>query len=256
MMNTNNGLLNSFMNRFDSSAYSAGRFNLSSGSYTKNESTDITIVTDDGDRVTISSDSSMEAGYSSYSTLLRSGSNSIMAEGYEYQSRLKSNFSLSIVGDLDSREYDDIMSALETIDSIMEKAFSGSLGDIEAIAQSFGGLESLSSLSASIEVSEAVSYEQVQSSMVSAGENSQNIPQLAGDMKNLDNALSKILGSGKKNGQSDQKIMSLVDDYLLELLDLYSGKSDENGQGHKAGKLIKGMTLKGLSGKEGSGAHM
>ncbi len=244
MMNTSHGLLNSFMNRPDPGAYSAGRFNWSNAGYSKNESADITIITDDGDRVTISSDSSMEAGYSSYSGLLRSGSNSMAVEGYEYQSRLKSNFSLSIAGDLDKQEYDDIMSALETIDSIMEKAFSGSLDDLTSIAQSFSGLDSISSLSASIEISEAVSYEQGQASMVSAGGSSQN----ARNAGLLDDALLKILESGKKNGQSAENIMNQMDDYLLELMDLLSEKSDDTEKGRKAGELIRNMILKRLAG--------
>ena len=255
MMNAGNGLLNSFMNRPDSSAYSAGRFSWANANYAKSENADITIVTDDGDRVTISTDSSMESSYSSYSGLLRSGSNSIMAEGYEYQGSLKSNFSLSIVGDLDSQEYDDIISALGTIDSIMEKVSSGNLGDLESIAKDFGGLESISSLNASIEVKESLSYEQARSSVMSGTDSSQNMPQLYKDISSLDNDLLKILDSGKNNGKSVNEIMRYLDEYMTGLLDLLSKKEDNNERGRKTGELLKGMILNRLAGKEELGTH-
>ena len=247
-MNTDYGLSNNLLNKYDFGGYSTGMFNYTSASYSKTENADITIVTDDGDRVTISTDTGMESGYTSYSGLLRSGSLSARAEGYEFQSRMHSNFSMSISGDLDSQEYEDIISALKTIDSIMESVSSGNMVDLQAIAEEFGGLESLSGLTASIQVQESMSYEQVQAAVSGVNEpavdnESKNLP----NTKKLDDALSGILNSGKKHGKSQGKMRQLMDGYLSALLDSFSRKSGKKQYSHEAGELIKNMIMDRLS---------
>ena len=247
-MNTDYGFSNNLLNKYDFGGYSTGMFNYASASYSKTENADITIVTDDGDRVTISTDTGMESGYTSYSGLLRSGSSSARAEGYDYQSRMHSNFSMSISGDLDSQEYEDIISALKTIDSVMEGISSGNMVDLQAIAEEFGGLESLSGLTASIQVQESMSYEQVQSAV--AGVNEPAVDNESNNQTNtekLDDALSGILNSGKKHGKSHGKMRQLMDGYLSALLDSFSGKSSEKHHNLEAGKLLKNMIMNRLS---------
>ena len=160
-MNTDYGFSNNFLNKYDLGGYSTGQFNYASGSYAKRENSNITIITNDGDRVTISSDKSVKSTYSSYISLLHSGTSSAGLEGYEYQSQMQGEFSMSIVGDLDSEEYKDIISALATIDSVMKSASSGNMVDLQATAEKFGKLDSLSGLSASIQVEETMRYSQV-----------------------------------------------------------------------------------------------
>ena len=249
-MNINYGFSNNLLNRSDPGGYSVGQFNRESGSYSKTENADITIITDDGDRVTISSDRSMDANYSSYIGLLRSGSSMAKAQGYEYQNQLHSNFTMSIVGDLDSEEYDDIMSALETIDSVMEIAFTINVDDLQAVTEKLGGLDSLSGLSASIEVTESVNYEKTQS-VVSDSE-----PEGRGHKGHdcpdkLDHALVKILDSGKNHGKANGHIKHLMNEYLAGLLDSMSEKSGKKEQIHKAGEIIKDMIMDRLGEKTG-----
>ena len=245
-MNTDYGFSNNYLNKYDFGGYLTGQFNYASASYAKSENADITIITDDGDRVTISSDRSMESSYSSYSGLLRSGSSSAKVEGYEYQSQLRSNFSMSIVGNLDSEEYDDIVSALKTIDSIMHGISSGDMDDLQSIAEKFGGLDSISGLSASIQVKESVRYEQAQS--VVSG-NNDRAGKGAKDFKNaekLDHALDRIINSGKKHGKAHGKLKHLMDNYLSGLLDSFSKKSGKNHNNREAGKLMKDMIINRL----------
>ena len=248
-MNTEYGFSNNFLNKYDFGGYTTGQFNYTSGKYAKTENADITIITDDGDRVTISSGRSMEASYSSYSGLLRSGSSLVEAEGYEYQSRMHNNFSMSISGDLDSEEYEDIISALETIDSVMKSAASGNMADLQSIAEEFGGLESLSGLTASIRMEESMSYEQVRSVVSEANEPDAGGNKGHGKADKLDHALRRILHSGKKHGKARGKVKHLVDDYLSQLLDSFSKKPGANQQNRKAGELIKDMIMNRLDEK-------
>ncbi|MGD9160771.1 MAG: hypothetical protein PVG39_20300 [Desulfobacteraceae bacterium] len=246
MMNTDYGFSNNFLNKYDFGGYSEGRFNYASARYVKSENADITIITDDGDRITISSDTSMESSYSSYSGLLRSGSSSVRTEGYEYQSQMRSNFSMSIAGDLDMEEYDDIITALKTIDSVMKSVSSGNMADLRSIAEKFGGLESLSGLTASIQVEESMSYKQAQSAVSEVNEQESRDNKGLGHADKLDHALDRILHSAKKRGTGFGRVKRLMNNYLSEMLDLFSKKSEKNKHNREAGELMKNMIMNRL----------
>jgi hypothetical protein len=250
-MNTAYGLTNNNYNKYGFDGYSAGQFNYVQGNYAKTNSADITIVTDDGDRVTISSEKSLETSYATYSGLLRSGSASARVDGYEYMSKLSSSLSLSITGDLDKEEYEDVLAAVKTIESLMEKPFTGSMEDLAKLAKEFGGLDTLSSLDASIKFEESMSYEQTQAVVSEVekpkGEGSKGRSELA----KMDHALDTILKSAKKSGKSNDSVRSMMDDYLSELLAMFSGKADKNDEGKKAGQQMKDMIMKRLDEKAG-----
>ena len=248
-MNTDYGFSNNFLNKYNFGGYSTGQFNYASGSYAKRENADITIITDDGDRVTISSDTSMESSYASYSGLVRSGSSKVKAEGYKYQSQLRSNFSMSIVGALDSEEYDDIISALKTIDSVMESVSSGNMVDLQSIAEKFGEIESLSGLRASIQIEESMSYKQVQSEIYETNDQDGRENKGHNRADKLDHALDRILHSGKKHGKGHGKVKHLMDDYLSEMLDSFLKKSEKNEYSGEAGELMKDMIMNRLAEK-------
>ena len=247
-MNTDYGFSKNFLNKYDFGGYSTGQFSYDSAKYAKIENADITIITDDGDRVTISSDTIMESSYASYSGLLRSGSSSLKAEGYEYQSQQRNKFSMSIVGDLDSQEYDDIISALDTIDSFMKGAFSVNTEDLQAAAEKFGGLDSLSSLSATVQIKEAINYEQVE---FVVSEVNDPAVETAKDLKNfdkLDNALASILNAGKRHGKVPGSVKHHLDGYLSGMLDSFSKKSEKKNN-REAVELIKDLIMSRLAEK-------
>lgn len=250
-MNAINAFSDHYLSRYNSGEY-LSQFKSVSSTSVERENADITIITDDGDKVTISTNKSMESSYSSYSSLLRSDGSLIKADGYEYQSQMHSNFAMSIVGDLDSKEYDDIMTALNAIDAVVKSAFSGNMDALQAMAETFGGLDSLSSLSASIQVEKFVSYEQTQSVVSGSNDPMRKEKEDFKDARKLDHALAKILNSGKKTGKSSGEIKHHMDDYLSGLLDMFSWKTGGNHQSRKAGELIKDMIMESLLGKAGN----
>ena len=253
-MNTTFGFSNNLLGRSGPGGYPVGQLNWASTSYTKTENTDITIVTDDGDRITISSDRNMEANYSSYSGLLRSGSSSVKAEGYSYKSQLSSNLTLSITGDLDSEEYDDIMAAVKTIESAMEGAFSGNMDDMQSMADKFKEFDSLSGLSASIKIEESVNYEQGQAQVSGGNDTAGKDMKGLEDAKKIDHALDRIMGSGKEHGKAYGRVRHLMNDYLSGLLDLFSKKAEKNLKGSKAGETMKNMIMNRLGKKAETGS--
>ena len=248
-MNIDYGFSNNLLNKCDFGEYSTGQFKYAASNYAKTENADITIITDDGDRVTISSDTSMESSYSSYSGLLRSGSSSVKVEGYEYQSQRRNNFSMSIVGDLDSEEYDDIVSALKTIDPVMESVSSGNMVDLQSIAEKFGGLESLSGFTASVQVEESMSYEQAQTVVSEVDEKEVRDNKGLRHADKLDHALDSILHSAKKYGKGHGRVKHLMNDYLSEMLDSFTKKSEKNKHNREAGELLKDLIMNRMAEK-------
>ncbi|NLD39301.1 MAG: hypothetical protein GX654_20795 [Desulfatiglans sp.] len=247
-MNTT-GLTNNNYNKYGFDGYSSGQFNYVQGHYAKTDSADITIVTDDGDRVTISSSNSLETSYATYSGLLRSGSALINAEGYEYTSKLSSSLSLSITGDLDKEEYEDVLAAVKTIESLMEKSFTGSVDDLNKLAKEFVGLDSLSSLDAAISVEESMSYEQVQAVVSEAVESKGEGRKGRSEWAKMDHALDTILKSARKSGKSHDSVRSMMNDYLTGLFAMFSEKADKNEDGIKAGQQMKDSIMNRLDEK-------
>lgn len=248
-MNTAYGLTNNNYNRYGFDGYSTGQFNYIQGNYAKTNSADITIVTDDGDRVTISSSNNLETSYTTYSGLLRSGSASLKADGYEYASTLESTLSLSITGELDSEEYEDVLSAVKTIEALMEKPFTGSMDDLGKLAEEFLSLDSLSSLDAAISVEESMSYAQTQAVVSEAVDSKGEEKKGRSEWAKLDHALDSILKSAGKSGKSHGDVRDMMDNYLSGLLDMFSKKSEKNDETRKAGEEVKDMIMNRLDEK-------
>jgi hypothetical protein len=248
-MNTSYGISNNNYDRFDLGGYSSGQFNNVQGNYAKTGSADITIITDDGDTVTISAQNSIEASYSSYSGLLRSGAASVKAAGYDYSSELSSSLSLSVTGELDSEEYKDILSAVKTIESLMEKPFTGSIDDLAKLAKEFGGLDTLSSLDANIKVEESMSYEKTQAVVTETDESKGEGKKGRSELAKLDHALDTILKSAKKSGVEYGKLRNIMDNYLSGLLDMFSNKSGKNDEARKVGEHAKDEIMNRLDEK-------
>jgi hypothetical protein len=248
-MNTSYGISNNNYNRFDLGGYSAGQFNYVQGNYAKTGNADITIITDDGDTVTISAENSLKSSYSTYSGLLRSGSASVKAAGYDYSSELSNSLSLSVEGQLDSEEYKDILKAVKTIESLIEKPFTGSMDDLAKLAKEFGGLDTLSSLDASIKVEESMSYEQVQAKVSEVDESKGKETKGNSEWAKLDHSIDTIMKSAKKSGIEHGKLRNMMDNYLSGLLDMFSNKTGKNDDARKAGEHAKDMIMNRLDEK-------
>ncbi len=127
----------------------------------KDESKNITIFTDEGDKVSISYDEHTEASYENLKALSYRGAavasdNSIVTK--EVLSRMQreqflfensKSLTISIDGDLNEQELEDIKSALNKIDEIMKELFlGGDIADAATGIQEIRDLESLSGVEA------------------------------------------------------------------------------------------------------------
>jgi len=130
-------------NMTDPSAFNASRYSnqmLTQASVSQQQNKDITLYTDEGDKVTISSGQQSQAFYSNYAGFSNeriSGSFDSYAfnqyktapfqdEAFRYENG--QHLSISVDGNLNEQERKDIRKAIKTIDKIMTKVLKG--GDI------------------------------------------------------------------------------------------------------------------------------
>lgn len=123
-------------------------------------SADITLVTAEGDKVTLSTDAVMQAAYTRYDTRGRLRGYGLERHAETFQRASANNISLQIEGDLNGAERADIEQALDTIEKFATDFFTGK-GD-EAPNQIFnlGNLNTLRSIDTTLEFSQSLTVRQ------------------------------------------------------------------------------------------------
>ena len=123
-------------------------------------SADITLVTAEGDKVTLSTDAVMQAAYTRYDTRGRLRGYGLERHAETFQLAAANAISLQIEGDLNDAERADIQQALGTIEQCADDFFDGK-GD-EAPNQMFnlGNLNTLCSIDATLAFSQSLTVSQ------------------------------------------------------------------------------------------------
>jgi hypothetical protein len=116
---------------------------------------DFSIVTAEGDKVTLSLNSAESAGAYRYSAQgrLEGGTQSAVAAGSVYES--STSLSLSIQGELSKEEIRDIQKAIKTVAKVYRDLAKGDEEQAVKRASKLDKLDSIAELAASISVSEA-----------------------------------------------------------------------------------------------------
>jgi len=123
-------------------------------------STDITLVTAEGDKVTLSTDAVRQATYTRYDAHGRLRGYGLERHAETFQMASANDISLQIEGDLNDAERADIQQALGTIEQFAADFFDGK-GD-EAPNQLFklGNLNTLRNIDATLEFSQSLTVSQ------------------------------------------------------------------------------------------------
>ncbi len=124
------------------------------------KSKNISILTSEGDVVTISSHEELHTGYYSYQEAT-SGSGSLSyQEGKQFELSASKEFSLSVEGDLSKQEIKDIKKSLRLINKILKGYQSGDIEKVLKNVSKIGKLDNIASLEAAIQQVSSVSYTQ------------------------------------------------------------------------------------------------
>jgi hypothetical protein len=252
--------ITTFLTGFNDFFLEGGNFNAAQFTRvttSQQESSDITILTAEGDRVTISADSQLSIDCATYSGLVRS--NGLLGSVKTNELVIDSNRDLyiSVEGDLSRQELEDIKKAIKSVDKIMGQVLSGNMEKAVAMTNKLGSLDSISSLEASMELEKTVTTEQTFVMSVDKGTTEsinntlpEDIPIIQDPFKPAtDQMMDVLLNSGVHLAKAARPF----DQYMSKLLKSLSGKDNVNEKTIEAAKLIRADLLeriKGLSRNE------
>jgi hypothetical protein len=218
---------------------------LSQVTTSQEESKDITILTEEGDKVTISADSQRNSQYTTYSGLVRANGVYASLQGKSLAMDSSMEFSMAVEGDLNEQEMKDIRKAIKAIDKIMHSALSGDMGNALAMVNEVGNLESISSFEASMESKKTVVMEQA-IMMVAEGaaepteENAEENAVIGSPIKPAtDQIMDIVQNSGVKPAKFDKPFKR----YLSNLFDRFSKEDHEHHKRHEIGRRMKSELL-------------
>jgi len=199
--------------------------------------TDITIMTAEGDRVTLSTDSQRQASYLTYSSLVRRGGAMAQLQGKSYSMEVNREFSITIEGNLSEEELQDIQKAIKTIDRIIHEALSGNTDHALAMTHDVSSMESISSFSASIEIENIVSFEQhtmveTQTS-VSEPKNEIGLDRDYLSHDRFSRVTDKMMAALKHQGFMNRKLVRPLNKYFSKLFERTSEKQEGSEQSGK-----------------------
>lgn len=127
----------------------------------QSQTADITIVTAEGDTVTLSSSKSAELSFATYNAQAQVGGSSGTISGMSTELHRTSDFSITVDGDLNKAELKDIRSAIRTIQKAANDVLKGHDEKAAARTTKLADLDQLASIDADLEFNREVSVTQV-----------------------------------------------------------------------------------------------
>ena len=212
------------------------------------QDTDFTIVTTEGDKVTLSYDSEFQAAYVTYDSFSRINGDFSRSQGEMLGFHASREFTISVDGDLNEQEIKDIKKALKTVSRIMRDFLSGDIDHAIARTMNIGDLESISSLEAHLQLEQIV-YQERQSNtqirsrahepaedMQSPGESA-----ISKQIETVTHEMAKVLeDSGVK---PVTKMAKSIHELFTQLFNELQEKDDRDSKLLKIAKLIESRLL-------------
>lgn len=124
------------------------------------QNADVTIVTAEGDKVTLSSGSQAQVTYATYEELRYMGGHFAQFRYEALGLEVSREYSIVVDGDLNKKELRDIRKAIRTIEKMMRDFLSGNVDHAVGKAMKVSKLESISSLEASLQFERSLSVDQ------------------------------------------------------------------------------------------------
>ena len=252
-----------FINSYQPDTHGKWDFNASGKSYSdrqltrvsesNQENKDITIFTEDGDRVTITSNQQSQASYSKYSAITHQsnyadfGNMSVEQNSYtlfqdeRFEFDNSRNFSISVDGDLNEQELKDIRKTIKTIDKIMTDILNGddiSQGVEKAIQ--LVNLDSISGIAANYRYENAISVEKMEAEEVSTynrdGQIEKSLPGFNKEVEYIKNLINEMINIIKDTAVKPTKIIKPLRMLFSEIL---RNLSTDNRQDQPKIDLVK-----------------
>jgi hypothetical protein len=208
---------------------------------------DITLITAEGDKVTISSESFYHSTSVTYDRLIygKVASTSIQGENYRFEK--DQNLSIAVEGDLSKEELEGIKKLLNDLDKVMRDFLAGDIDKATASALKIGTPESISCFEASLQYERSLSMEQqvtaeVTSSFPATGSaatpanNHQSPEQIA-------KVADRMAGIIQNAGMNPGKAIKAIEKYFSDLFDSMSERDSPDFSKLKTAKKIRSVLL-------------
>lgn len=146
------------------------------GSVSLNQSTDLTITTDEGDMVTLSMASAMEAKAGIYRSNDYENGWAASSQTAFFEFSSSQNLSIEVNGDLNEAELEDIRVAVQAIGAMIDDFLSGDLQEMAGDGQLLKELDTISSLEAAFSRERQVMYAEQEKVKISTGDPEEGDP--------------------------------------------------------------------------------
>ncbi len=212
---------------------------------TSNQQTkDITLVTEEGDRVTISSSFQSHAVYSTYEgisqytvsatseNLAMENTELAMFEGEKFEYENTRNFSISVDGDLNEQELKAIKKAVKIIDKIMTDILYGkNIPEVLAKAVEISNLSSIASLEANYQYEKTVLVEQtaIQEAVTYSKDGlAENIASPNNNELTIENPIDEMITAVKDSGVKPSKFKKPIKKLFANILNNLAENDHQN----------------------------
>ena len=120
------------------------------------QSTDIKIVTKEGDKVTLSSDIQLEASLTTYNSIARTNGTYTESKGKLFSFDANKQFTIGVEGDLNDQEKKEIKKVIKTIFKMVKNFLSGNDDQLTKKARKLANLNSISNVEAEFEFNKSI----------------------------------------------------------------------------------------------------
>lgn len=188
------------------------------------QQSDITILTAEGDKVTLSSSLESRADLVTYSSLGRTMRGVSCVQGRQLSLEGSNNMVIQVEGDLSEEELRDIKKTVRLLDKVMKDVASGDMEQALSKAQKAANFDSILGVEAKMEFQQTLSVEQVshlevaapipETINVPATDSDQPVSAIDQENRLTDLILDLIRQSGVKKGKLLKPIRQLMHNHL------------------------------------------
>lgn len=218
---------------------------------TYSKASDIVIETLEGDRVTLSTSAYATGGYETYEAFAIGGGAAARQYGASAYFESSQELSLSVSGDLNQQELNDISKILRTLDKMMNDLAAGDLKSALAGSARFSGIDSISSFSADMSITASVAVGRYEAAAVS-------IPLPAGEtgdghaVGRIDRAADNFSRGLNAKTASTGNLVETLEKYFSDWFEERSAENEGHDKGMNWASRFARRLMEGLLNDRGS----
>lgn len=208
------------------------------------QTSDIVFHTLEGDKVTLSSSTFSSGGYETYESLAMG--NGAFAYRYSEASYFKYNhqMNISVTGDLNEEELEDINQILSTLDDMMKDLMAGNLEGALSRSSEFSGVDAIASFSANLSMAATYTSNRFETATASTTVPVEDQNAAAG--RQIDQTADKISDALKSRTTLLKHLLPKINDTFSEWMDSASDNANSKTKGSKWAKRFAGRLMDGI----------